>query len=66
MSEASGPVQAAYGRILELRLDYVLLDAPYREKTRLRVSLWCDGLPLQVIPREGWLALEPAQDSSVW
>lgn len=61
-----GQVEAAFGRVFELRLDYALLGLEPRKKTSFQVSLWANDLPLQIIPQEGWLILEPAEDLVNW
>ena len=59
-------LQAAFGRIFELRVDYALLGLHPNEKVNLQVSLWADELPLQVLPQEGWLALELTDELVSW
>ena len=59
-------VQVAFGRIFELRLDYDILGVAPHERINLQVSIWMNGLPLQVLPQEGWLTLELTQDLTVW
>jgi alpha-amylase/alpha-mannosidase (GH57 family) len=59
-------VQAAFGRILELKLDYGLLGSTSRDKIDLQVSLWAKELPLQVIPQDGWLTLELTEELTSW
>ncbi len=59
-------VQVAFSRIFEVRLDYSILGvAPY-EQMSLQVSVWVNGLPLQVLPQEGWLPLELTEDLMSW
>jgi len=59
-------VQVAFGRVLELRLDYSLLGLHPHEQVRLQVSIWANELPLQVIPQEGWLTLELTEEFLSW
>lgn len=59
-------LRVAFGRIFEVRLDYALLGLKVGEKTLLQVSLWAEDLPLQVIPPEGWLTVELAEDLVSW
>jgi hypothetical protein len=59
-------LHAAFERIFELRLDYTLLRLALGEKTHLQVSLWAEGLPLQVIPPAGWLTVELSPDFVSW
>jgi alpha-amylase/alpha-mannosidase (GH57 family) len=63
---AEKQLQAAFGRVFELRLDYRLLGITRLERIRLQVSVWADELPLQIIPQEGWLTLELTEDLSSW
>jgi alpha-amylase/alpha-mannosidase (GH57 family) len=59
-------LQVAFNRIFELRGEYQLLGIALGQKTRLQVSLWAEELPLQVIPQEGWLALDLTADLVSW
>ena len=58
--------QVAFGQIFELRLDYSFLGVAPHERISLQVSIWVDGLPLQVLPQEGWLPLELTEDLMSW
>jgi hypothetical protein len=55
-------VQLAFQRILELRLDYSILGVAPHEQIKIQGSIWMHGLPLQVLPQEGWLTLELTED----
>jgi alpha-amylase/alpha-mannosidase (GH57 family) len=59
-------VQMAFENIFELGFDYALLGVKPNQKTQLQVSLWSEGLPIQVVPLEGWLTLELTQDLVSW
>ena len=59
-------VQVAFDKIFELRLDYRILGVEPHERINLQVSIWANELPLQVIPLEGWLALEITEDLTGW
>ena len=59
-------LQVAFNRVFELRADYRLLGFALGQRARLQVSLWAEELPLQIIPQEGWLALELAEDLASW
>jgi len=61
-----GQLEVAFVRIFEARLDQALLGVGPCDKARLQVSLWVSDLPVQVIPPEGWLALELAEDLASW
>ncbi|MGH9433080.1 MAG: glycoside hydrolase family 57 protein [Terriglobia bacterium] len=59
-------LRVAYGSIFEAGIDYTLLQLKPGEKTRMQVSLWVNELPIQVVPREGWLSLELTEDLVSW
>ena len=59
-------VQVAFRQIFECRLDYTILGVAPHERINLQVSIWMDGLPLQVLPQEGWLTLELTEDLTSW
>ena len=59
-------VQVAFDKVFELQLDYTILGIMPHERVRLQVSIWKDGLPLQVLPQEGWLILELTEDLTSW
>jgi alpha-amylase/alpha-mannosidase (GH57 family) len=68
-SVQSGPGQdlkAAYQSILEFSLAYTLLGLAPHEKASIQVSFWVNQLPVQVLPREGWLTLEVAEGLLSW
>jgi alpha-amylase/alpha-mannosidase (GH57 family) len=64
--EAGTGIRAAFARVFELSLEYQAMGFSPHEKVRLQVSLWVNGLPVQVIPQEGWLTLELTEYSVVW
>ncbi len=64
--ETGDRLQVAFDRIFELRLNYALLGLASDKKIRFRVSLWTKDLPLQIIPHEGWLILEPPDELVSW
>ncbi len=59
-------VQVAFQKIFEARLDYTILGVAPDERMSLQVSIWMNGLPLQVLPQEGWLPLELTEDLMSW
>jgi alpha-amylase/alpha-mannosidase (GH57 family) len=63
---SGGQLQVAFHRIFELRLDYLLLGYERHQQIRLQVSIWANGLPLQIIPQEGWLTLILADELISW
>lgn len=64
--ETGQQVRVAYANILEVGIDFETLQLKPGEKTRVQVSLWVNELPVQVVPPEGWLALELAEDLVSW
>jgi len=58
--------QVAFLRIFEMRLDYQLLGYEPHQQIRLQVSIWAHGLPIQVIPQEGWLTLQLSEELISW
>ena len=59
-------VQVAFGKIFEVKLDYTILGVMPHEQIALQVSIWMNGLPLQVLPQDGWLTLELTEDLTSW
>ena len=59
-------VKVAFSKIFEVRLAFGLLGVAPHERINLQVSVWMDGLPLQLLPQEGWLTLELTEDLTVW
>jgi alpha-amylase/alpha-mannosidase (GH57 family) len=59
-------LRVAYGQIFELGCGYELAGLGPGEKIQVQVSLWANNLPLQVIPPEGWITLEAAEDVVRW
>ena len=59
-------VEVAFGSILELLLGHGILDLAPRHKTQVQVSLWVNELPVQIIPQDGWLTLELADEAVSW
>jgi alpha-amylase/alpha-mannosidase (GH57 family) len=59
-------VQAAYGQILELAIARSLIETEGRTSFLLGVSLWQGGLPVDVLPAEGWLEVRLGPDNFSW
>jgi len=64
--ETGDQVQAAFQQVFELRLDYSILGVMPHERISVQGSIWMNGLPLQVLPQEGWLTLELTEDLTTW
>ncbi len=59
-------VQAVFDSILEMTLEFETLGILADQKINVQVALWVNGLPVQVIPAQGWLALEMTEEVSSW
>ncbi len=59
-------VKVAFRKVFEVRLAYSILGVAPHEQIKLQVSIWMNGLPLQILPQEGWLTLELTEDLTVW
>ncbi|MGH9357330.1 MAG: hypothetical protein ACRD10_14480, partial [Terriglobia bacterium] len=57
---------AAYSEIFEATLSYAALGLEPGQTTCLQVALWLDQLPVQVLPNQGWLALELSEYVAGW
>ncbi|MGH9376141.1 MAG: hypothetical protein ACRD1J_08250, partial [Terriglobia bacterium] len=61
MPAPDGPeavIRAAHQDIFEMSLTYAALRLDPQQTASLQVSIWVDQLPVQVLPKEGRLALE--------
>jgi hypothetical protein len=54
-------IEAAFRKVLEIRLSLRALAVPRGQSLQLQVSLWKDGLPVDAVPSEGWLELSTAE-----
>lgn len=59
-------IRAAFQNIFEAALSYKALELAPHQKTAFQVSFWVDHLPLQIVPREGWLTVEITEDLMNW
>jgi alpha-amylase/alpha-mannosidase (GH57 family) len=59
-------LQAAFSKIFELGIEYALIGLKPHEKLQIQVSLWVNDLPVQVVPSEGWLTLDLAEEFLIW
>jgi len=55
------PVEAAFRRVLELRLLLRALAVPRGQPVHLQISVWKDGLPVDAAPPEGWIEISTAE-----
>ncbi|HUK29490.1 MAG TPA: glycoside hydrolase family 57 protein [Candidatus Acidoferrum sp.] len=59
-------VQAAYDQILEVAIARSLIDTEGRGSFHLGVSLWQSGLPVDVLPSDGWLEVRLGPEAFSW
>jgi alpha-amylase/alpha-mannosidase (GH57 family) len=59
-------VAAEYGRILEVAVNREVLDLRGMSKFRLGVALWHGGLPIDVLPAEGYLEVPLGEENYAW
>jgi hypothetical protein len=57
---------AAYQRILEVAIDREQLDLRGMNKFALGVALWHMGLPIDVLPAEGFLEVQLGEENAGW
>ena len=56
----------AFRRVLELRLPLAWLGLDRPNAFRFQVQLWESGLPVDLLPADGWLEVEAEQTASQW
>jgi alpha-amylase/alpha-mannosidase (GH57 family) len=61
-----GMVEAAYGTIMEVGMARELFDLHERKELLVAVALWEAGLPVDVAPVEGVLAVTLGEDNFAW
>ena len=59
-------VAAAYDRILEVSIARKLLPLGDRTSFSLSVALWEGGLPVDLVPAEGWLEVQLGAENFAW
>ena len=57
---------AAFDRILEVTVQRSEIDLKGQKSLRLGVALWHGGLPVDVLPAEGFLEIALGDDQSSW
>ena len=62
----TGLVAVAYNRILEMSVSRKLLLLRRRSHLSVSVALWEGGLPVDLLPAEGWLRVELGPDNFAW
>jgi hypothetical protein len=58
--------EAAFDRILEISIRREELNLKGKTKLRLGVALWHGGLPIDVLPAEGFLDVNLGEENSAW
>ena len=58
--------QAAFHRTLEVAIHKDALDLKGVSKFRLGVALWHGGLPIDVMPAEGFLEVQLGEENAAW
>jgi alpha-amylase/alpha-mannosidase (GH57 family) len=59
-------VEAAFARTLEVAVRKEALNLKGRTKFTLGVALWHGGLPIDVMPAEGYLEVQLGEDNAAW
>ncbi len=59
-------VTAAFERILEISIARELLPLGDRASFSLSVALWEGGLPVDLLPAEGWLEVHLGAENFAW
>jgi hypothetical protein len=57
---------AAFDRILEVAIHRDQLDLKGQTELKLGVALWHGGLPVDVLPAEGFLDVALGEDNFAW
>src|SRR5256885_11978801 len=58
--------QAAFDRILEVSIQRSEIDLKHQKTLRLGVALWHGGLPVDVLPAEGFLEVPLGDEQHSW
>ncbi|HET9804733.1 MAG TPA: hypothetical protein VFP96_15940, partial [Candidatus Acidoferrum sp.] len=58
--------EVAYDRILEVAVQKEILVLSGLQKMRVGVALWHGGLPVDVLPAEGYLEVNLGEENSAW
>jgi alpha-amylase/alpha-mannosidase (GH57 family) len=59
-------VSAAYERVLEVAVTREVVDLRGLSKFRLGVALWHGGLPIDVLPAEGYIDVQLGEENYAW
>ena len=58
-------IEAAFGKLLEIRVPLSLAGIAPGRAARFQVSVWEDGLPMDALPQQGWIEFSTA-DPTNW
>lgn len=58
--------EASFERILEVAIKRSEIDLKGQTKLKLGVALWHGGLPVDVLPAQGFLEVQLGEDNSAW
>jgi alpha-amylase/alpha-mannosidase (GH57 family) len=61
-----GVAEAAFDRTLEVAIQKSELNLKGQKNLRLGIALWHGGLPVDVLPAEGYLTVTLGEDHSAW
>ena len=64
--QPSTMVEAAFSRTLEVAVQKGALNLKGRNKFTLGVALWHGGLPIDVMPAEGFLEVQLGEENAAW
>lgn len=63
---ARSPIEVHLGNVFELRLPREWVELAGRKTLELTTSFWGGGLPLDVLPAEGWLEIGVTEEGVGW
>jgi alpha-amylase/alpha-mannosidase (GH57 family) len=61
-----GKLEVAYRKILEVAVHKDVLELHGQSKLKLGVALWHSGLPIDVLPAEGFLEVQLGEENAAW
>ena len=62
----AGQCEVGYKKILEVAVNRDVLDLNGQSKFTLGVALWHSGLPIDVLPAEGYLDVQLGEENAAW
>jgi alpha-amylase/alpha-mannosidase (GH57 family) len=61
-----GKLEVAYRKILEVAVHKDVLELTGQSRFKLGVALWHSGLPIDVLPAEGFLEVQLGEENAAW